>query len=118
MKLPVQVVFRDMAPLPSLEGELRERAARLDRFAPDLTSCQIVVEASGGRHRQGHRYTVRIDLRLTGAEIVAGEHQADEDIGRAVHGAFDAATRQLEDLVRRRRGQVKQHAPRGEGAPP
>ena len=106
MRLPVQVVFRDMVPLPSLEDDIRAQVARLEHFAPDLASCQVVVTASGNRHHQGHRYAVRIDLRLTGAEIVAGEHQA---------GAFGAATRQLEDLVRRRRGQVKQHAPRGGG---
>jgi ribosomal subunit interface protein len=110
MKLPVQVVFRDLMPLPSLEDEIRERAARLDRFAPDLMSCHVAVEAAGNRHRQGHPYTVKIDLRLEGDEIVAGEHHASEDIRLAVHGAFDALTRRLEDVVRRRRGQVKQHA--------
>ncbi len=110
MKLPVEVTFRDLAPLPSLEGEIRERASRLDRFAPDLMSCHVAVEAAGNRHHQGHAYTVKIDLRLVGGEIVAGEHQADEDIALAMHGAFDAVTRQLEDHVRRRRGQVKQHA--------
>ena len=110
MKLPLQVVFRDVVPLPSLEGEIRERVARLDRFAPDLMSCHVTVEAAGNRHHQGHRYTVKIDLRLRGDEIVAGEHHADEDIALAMHGAFDAVTRRLKDQVRRRRGQVKQHA--------
>lgn len=110
MKLPVQVVIRDMAPLPSLEAEIRERAARLDRFAPDLMSCHVTVEAAGNRHQQGHLYTLKIDLRLQGGEIVAGEHHANEDISLAMHGAFDAVTRRLEDHVRRRRGQVKQHA--------
>ena len=109
MKLPVEVIFRDLTPLPSLEGEIRERAGRLDRFAPDLMSCRVVVEAEGNRHHQGHVYTVKIDLRLKGDEIVAGEHHANQDIALAVHGAFDAVTRRLEDHVRRRRGQVKQH---------
>ena len=110
MKLPVQVVFRDLVPLPSLEGDIREHAARLDRFAPDLMSCHVAVEAAGNRHHQGHVYTVKIDLRLEGDEIVAGAHHANEDITLAVHGAFDAVTRRLEDRVRRRRGQVKQHS--------
>jgi ribosomal subunit interface protein len=114
MKLPVQVVFRDMVPLPSLEGEIRERVARLERFAPDLMSCHVTVEASGNRHHQGHRYVVKIDLRLQGDEVFAGQHDADEDIALAMHGAFDAVTRQLEDKVRRRRGQVKQHDGRRE----
>ena len=114
MKLPVQVTFRDMVPLPSLEGDIRRHAARLERFAPDLMSCHVVVESSANRRQQGHVYTVRIDLRVRGEEIFAGVHHADEDIALAVHGAFDAVARRLEDHVRRRRGQVKQHAERAE----
>ena len=69
-----------------------------------------VTEAEGNRHHTGHSYRVRITLRVPDDEISVGQHHLDEDIHRAVRGAFDAADRQLEDYVRRRRGQVKQHA--------
>jgi ribosome-associated translation inhibitor RaiA len=111
MKLPLQVTFRDMAPLPSLEGEIRRRAAKLEQFAPDLVSCHVVVEASGNRHHQGHRYAVKIDVRVPGEQMFTGEHQADEEIGIAVREAFDAMARRLEDHARRQRGQVKHHEP-------
>jgi ribosome-associated translation inhibitor RaiA len=113
MKLPLQVTFRDMAPLPSLDGEIRRHAAKLERFVPELISCHVVVQASANRHRQGHVYAVKVDVRVPGDEVFTGEHQADEEIGVAVSGAFDAMTRRLQDDVRRRRGQVKQHAPQG-----
>ncbi|MCV2368689.1 HPF/RaiA family ribosome-associated protein [Roseateles oligotrophus] len=109
MKLPVQVVFRDLVPLPSLEGDIRRRIQRLERLAPNLMSCHVAVEAEGNRHHQGHIYSVKIDLRLPGAEVFAGAHHADESIELAVRGAFDAVGRKLEDYVRRRRGQVKLH---------
>lgn len=111
MQLPLQVIFRDMVPLPSLEAQIRSRAAKLERFAPDLTSCHVVVEATGNQHRQGHRYVVKIDARVPGGEVCAGQSQGNEDIAVAMRDAFDAVTRQLEDLERRRRGQVKFHAP-------
>ena len=117
MKLPLQVTFRDLVPLPSLEGEIRRHAAKLEQFAPELTSCHVVVEATGKRHHQGHRYVVRIDVRVPGEEIFTGEHHADEEIAIAVRGAFDAMGRRLEDYVRRRRRQVKQHPPQQGGAP-
>jgi ribosome-associated translation inhibitor RaiA len=117
MKLPLQVIFRDMVPLPSLEGDIRRRAAKLEQFAPELTSCHVAVEASANRHRQGHVYTVRIDVRVPGEEIFTGEHHADEDIAIAVRGAFDAMGRRLEDYIRRRRGQVKGHVPKPLGGP-
>jgi ribosomal subunit interface protein len=115
MKLPLQITFRDMAPLPSVEPEIRRRVEKLDQWTPDLMSCQVVVEAEGNRHHTGHSYRVRITLRVPEDEISVGQHHEDEDIHRAVRGAFDAADRQLEDYVRRRRGQVKQHrSPAGE----
>lgn len=111
MKLPLQVTFRDMAALPSLEGEIGKRAAKLEQFVPDLISCHVVVEASANRHHVGHRYAVKIDVRVPGEEVFAGERQAHEVIEIAVREAFEAVTRRLEDYARRRRGQVKHHEP-------
>ncbi len=109
MKLPLQITFRDMLPLPSVEPEIRRRADKLDQWTPDVMSCRVVVDAEANRHRQGHAYRVQISVRVPDEEIAAGAHHFDEDIHRAVRGAFDAADRQLEDYVRRRRGQVKLH---------
>lgn len=111
MELPLQVNFRDMMPLPSLEADIRRRAAKLEQFAPKLMSCHVVVEATGNRHHQGHRYVVKIDVRVPGEEVFAGEHHGHEDIALAVRGAFDAVTRRLEDYAQRRRREVKRHAP-------
>jgi ribosome-associated translation inhibitor RaiA len=107
MKLPIQVVFRDVLALPWLEEDIRRRAEKLEQFTPHLMSCHVVVESLGHHHQQGRRYVVKIDLRVPGAEIFAGEHHANEDVGIAVRGAFDAVRRRLEDFERRRRGQVK-----------
>lgn len=109
MKLPIEIVFRDLIPLPSLEGDIRRRAAKLDQFVPTLMSCHVVVEASANRHRNGHLYAVKIDVRVPGDELIAGEHHRSKDVEIAVRGAFDAMGRRLEDYARRKRGQVKQH---------
>jgi ribosome-associated translation inhibitor RaiA len=110
MKLPLQITFRDLVPLPSLEPEIRRRVDKLEQWGADLVSCHVMVSAAGNRHCQGHLYTVQIDLRVPGAEIVVGDHHSGNEIYRAVAGAFDAADRLLEDHVRRQRGQVKHHA--------
>jgi ribosomal subunit interface protein len=118
MKLPLHIQFRDLMPLPSLEGEIRARAAKLEQFLPEMMSCHVTVEAEGNRHHQGHRYVVRVDVHVPGDELVTGEHHAQQNIELAMHGAFDAMTRKLEDYVRRRRGQVKHHAPKPGGDEP
>ena len=109
MKLPLQITFRDLVPLPSLEPEIQRLADKLDQWTPDVMSCHVVVEAAGNRHQQGHEYAVRVSVRVPDAEIAATSHHHDQDIQRAVHGAFDAIGRQLQDYARQRRGQVKQH---------
>ena len=109
MKLPVQITFRDIVPLPSLEPEIRRLAAKLDQWTPDVMSCHVAVESAANRRHQGREYSVKVSVRVADAEIVASTHHNDQDIQRAVHGAFDAVGRQLEDYVRQRRGQTKQH---------
>ena len=111
MKLPLQIVFRDLVPLPSLEPEIRRRAARLDQWTSDVMSCQVVVEAEGSHHHQGHLYKVMIIVRVPEQEIVVGAHHRNQDVMLALHGAFDAMDRQLEDHAWRRRGDVKHHPP-------
>ena len=114
MKLPLQIAFRNMDASAAVEAKVRERAAALERFAANLTSCRVAVEKQDLHKRQGNRFRVRIDLKVPGRELVAGGKgdgdPAHEDVYVAIRDAFDAARRQLEDYARRRRGDVKTHA--------
>lgn len=115
MKLPLQVVFRNMEPSAAVEAKVRERADELDRIYAHIMSCRVVVEGHHKHHRQGNLYHVRVDLKVPEAEIVVSRepdaHHAHEDVFVAVRDAFDAVRRRLEDYVRRRRGDVKTHEP-------
>jgi hypothetical protein len=75
-------------------------------------SCRVVIEAPK-RRRHGDLFRVRVDLKVPGKEIVVkrdpAEHHAHEDIYVAIRDCFDAVRRQLEDHLRRRRGDVKAH---------
>lgn len=110
MQLPVQIVFHQVDPWPGAEALLREKAAGLDRYAPDLMSCRIVVEELQRHHRTGRPLSVRLDVHLPRHELSVRK-QHDHDFHVAVREAFDAMTRQIEDHVRRRRGDVKHHMP-------
>lgn len=114
MHIEPQIRFRGMEPSPSVEEVVRERMGRLARFHDRITSCAVVIEAP---HRRGHKgkiYRVHVDITVPGREIVAGkgreETHAHEDVNVAIRDSFDAAQRQLEDLVRKRSGyHVKPH---------
>jgi ribosome-associated translation inhibitor RaiA len=110
MKQPLEVVFRDMVPLPSLEPEIRRRAAKLEQWGDELISCRVVVHATGDRHHQGHEYRATIDVHVPDDELAVSHHHRGDDGQVVVRAAFDAMDRLLEERSRRRRGDVKQHA--------
>jgi ribosomal subunit interface protein len=113
MQIPLQVSFRNMDSSPAVEADVRDKAARLERFHERITSCRVVVEAPHRHHRKGMLYDVRLDITVPGEEIVVQrsgpENQAHEDVYVAVRDAFDAARRRLEDHVRRTTGRTKAH---------
>jgi len=113
--MPLEIVFHNIDRSPAVEAAVRERAEKLERFADNITSCRVTVEAPHKNHQQGNLYTVRVDLRFPGGEVVANrapaEHHAHEDVYVAVRDAFKAARRQLQDRQRIRRGDVKPHTP-------
>lgn len=106
MALPVQITFRNFDPSLALEEHIREKAAKLDHFADHITNCRVVLEARHRHHHKGRLFHVRIELAVPGDEIVVSRepHQAHEheDIYVAIHDAFDAARRQLQDRTRLR----------------
>lgn len=109
MELPLQITGRDLTLSASLESEIRDRAGKLELFCDKIMRCKVVLEGPAQHHRKGGPFKVRIDLTVPGSELVVN-HQSDEDLYVAVRDAFDAARRQLEDYVRRQRGDVKAHA--------
>jgi len=102
-----------MEPSEAVEDRIRRMADKLERFDEDITGCHVVVEAPHRHHHKGQLYEVKLDIRVPDGELVVNrEHRglhAHEDVHVAVRDAFDAAVRQLEDYVRRRRGKVKHH---------
>ena len=112
MQIPLQVTLKDMPQSEAVESRIREKAEKLSRFYDRIISCRVVVESPQRHQHQGKLYSVRIDLTVPGAELVANRAQ-DEDIYVAVRNAFVAITRQLEDFARRQRGEVKTHSAPG-----
>lgn len=112
MQVPLQVTYRDMRKSEALDERIREKAAKLEEFHPRLTSCRVVVEERHRHKHQGRQFTVTVDLRVPGHEIVVNRDH-HEDVFVAVRDAFDAAGRKLEDLAREQRGDVKSHPSRG-----
>lgn len=113
---PLQIVFHQLTPWPGAEALLRERAAHLNRFCPDIQSMRLVVEETQKHHRIGRPVTVRVEVHVPGQALTVSRRH-DTDFHVATRTAFEAMTRRLEDLARKRRGDVKTHADRTHGGP-
>jgi len=116
VRVPLEIVFHQLDRSPAVEDAVRERVAKLERIAPDITSCRVTIEAPHKHHHQGNLYAVRVDVRYPGSELVVNRSpsadHAHEDVFVALRDAFKAARRQLQDYQRVRRGDVKAHQPK------
>ena len=117
MQVPVQIVLKSV-PQPVLaRAEILKAAGTLERFHGRITSCRVAVSKPDARHRQGGIFDVHIRLRVPGhsdievTKRVEG-HPEDEHLAVAVRNAFAQARRQLQDVAREKRGDVKTRARR------
>jgi ribosome-associated translation inhibitor RaiA len=105
MRYPLQISFRDLAPSRSIAARTHELAAHLDRFSDYITRCHVTVHGPSGHHQHGEPYRVLIDLRVRGRALIVDQessgHDAQGDVQTALRDAFDAATRRLQEHVRR-----------------
>jgi ribosomal subunit interface protein len=92
----------------ALDADIRERVAKLEQFHPRMMSCRVLVEETRKHHQQGRQFTIRVDVRVPGREVVVTRDH-HEDIYVALRDAFDSVKRQLEETVREKRGDVKLH---------
>lgn len=113
MQIPLQITFRHMEPSEALEEKIREKSEKLDQFADHIMSCRVTVDQEHKHKQQGKLFSIKVDITVPGKEIVIDRHpdnnHAHEDVYVALRDAFNAAKRQLEDYVRKRRGKVKEH---------
>ena len=131
--LAPRITFHGLAHSPELEAAILERIAWLERFYEGIVSCRVLIEVPHRHHRQGRRFHITIELTVPNGDAIvirhepsrhgalkdteASEHLKDSDVDSvhqharvAIHEAFNAARRRLQDFARRQRGAVKTHA--------
>ena len=111
MRLPLRITFRGLPRSPAIVAAIREKVEKLEQFHDRIMSCAVVVEIPGRHKHKGKEFVVRIDLKVPKGEIVVTRDH-HEDILVALRDAFGAARRKLEDVARRKRGEVKRRARR------
>jgi ribosomal subunit interface protein len=98
----------------ALETEIRKRINKLAKKHAQLVSCRVVIEAPPQHRRKGGLYKIRIDMTCPEGKVAVNreppvEHHAHEDVYVALRDAVNAADRQLDEHIERRKGYVKVH---------
>ena len=108
MQVPLDITGHQLSLSKQDETLIARRADKLERFYDRLTACRVVIDGPSSHHRSGGYYKVRVHLAVPGNELTV-DRQREDDLTAAIHSAFDAATRKLQDYARTRRGEVKHH---------
>ncbi|MGZ3737895.1 MAG: HPF/RaiA family ribosome-associated protein [Bdellovibrionota bacterium] len=109
--IPLQIVSRDFRLTPSIRTEIKKRVAKLEAFYRRIQKCIVTLSLPHRHQRKGRIFHISIRLMVPGKELVVNR-EAEEDFSHekfllALHDAFKALDRRLEDLVREKRGFVK-----------
>lgn len=120
MQVPLQIAFENMDASEAVEQRIRDEVGKLEQFYERITAARVVIARPQRRHHKGDTFQIRIHLTVPGAADIAisrdpGDMGAHEDVYVTIRDAFGAARRQLQDLARKRQGNVKAHetAPHG-----
>jgi len=106
LQVPLEITGHHLSVSDRTEKLIATKTAKLERFYDRLTSCRVVIDGPGRHQKTGSPFNVRIHLGVPGSEITI-DRQQEADLTAAIHAAFDAATRKLQEYARTRRGEVK-----------
>jgi cold shock CspA family protein len=114
MQIPLEITFRDVRKTESIEKLIREKVAKLEKTCDYMVSCRIAVEMPQRHQQTGNPFHVRIDMRVPpGHELVVKRESSQGKINgtlpQTLREAFSAAGRQLKELVKKQRAEVKTH---------
>jgi cold shock CspA family protein len=114
MQMPVQIVLKKVPQPAVVREEVLKAAGVIERFHGRITSCRVAVSNPDARHRKGGLFDVHISLRAPGGKSIEVSRRAEDQLERehlnvALRRAFAQARRQIQDVARESRGDVKTH---------
>lgn len=119
MRTPLDIHFEGLPQSDFIEARVREEVDRLEHFFDKIISCKVIIEKPHKHHHKGNQYEVRIFMGLPGDKIVSvdknpGRNETHEDVYVAIRDSFNAAERQLKNIVNKMHRKVKTHKTYGE----
>jgi len=110
-----EITFRNIRRSDWLEGRIRDRLAKLERFHRGIIGCRVVVEeahrsAGSGKNPLKLSLEVQIPGQLLASHGEEEIREAKDGTGSLVTRVFEAMENQLDAAVARDKRQVKAHS--------
>lgn len=114
MQGPIEVTFKGIQKTKAVENLIYEKVAKLEQICDHMISCRVTVEKPQRHQKTGSPFRVCIDMTVPpGHELVVKHKSTEGDLhdplANVLRDAFNAALRQLKELVQRQHGEVKTH---------
>ena len=74
MKIPPEIVVRDVNMTPYIDQLITRGISRLERVCDYIISTRIALDQAQGRHLKGNPYRMRIDIRIPDRSDIVVEH--------------------------------------------
>jgi cold shock CspA family protein len=117
MQIPLELNFHDVPRSTWSEGLIRNRVARLERYADDIISRHVIVSRPHKHQRKGNPYRISIETRLPRNRrltVVAEPnevHDQDARLQPVVASAFSAMEKRLKSTGAAHRRDALRPAP-------
>lgn len=114
MQIPLQISYRDVRKSKGIESAIQKKVDKLEEICDSITSCRVAIEKPQKHQHIGNPFRVRVYLNVPpNKEIIVRRESSDGDMHEklitVVRSAFDAARRQLQKVVQKKRSEVKIH---------
>ncbi|MFW6296069.1 MAG: HPF/RaiA family ribosome-associated protein [Halothece sp.] len=114
MKVPTEITYRYVEKTDAIDTLVREKIEKLEQFCNYMSSCRVAIEKAHDHPKTGSPYRVRIDITVPPNHELAVVKNPDEgiqyqELQPVIRSAFDAARRQLIELVEQQQDRTKTH---------
>ena len=104
MLTPLEISFHGIEKSEAVEAKIREKFARIEKRFDRMTHARVVVEAPKGRAPRAKIFHVKIEIGVPSHSPIVVKHEPSDaeghtDVQLALRDAFEAATRQVDDLA-------------------
>ncbi len=114
MQVPLEITFRNLDKVATVEDMIRDKAAKLEQVCDDIISCRVLIEKPQEHMRSGNAFGITVDFRIPPNHDIVVKRKSSggnvhDVLPTMVRDVFDVSERKLKKVAERRGGNVKRH---------